>query len=251
LSDDSNNENFCSKEDQYSEKAIHETIIAEEKDNNIVKKFVGIPCKPYIIKLIEMSEASKIELTTIYSDYLNNKTKLRTAQKQVFLVEYNFEQLLPEYEEPKSNVLSQVQIQYYMSGITAGIRDAIDLHKRKLDIQEIYDAKNKQTESNKNIAAKNTAHTVTPSIQTEEVTTQIPDVIMELIKGSGMVEAERDVKGRFHPKGNWKDNTIIEWIVDNSPCEKELSASIYCQYIYTKCQQTTLEKYISSARKKY
>jgi hypothetical protein len=63
-----------------------------------------------------------------------------------------------------------------------------------------------------------------------------------------MVEAERDPKGRFHPKGTFKDTAIIGWIVDNSGYEKELSADIYAQYIYTRCAQSTLEKYISTAR---
>ncbi|GHV26213.1 hypothetical protein AGMMS4952_05780 [Spirochaetia bacterium] len=250
--DDASDEEFCSGEVHYSEKAIRETIIAEEANNNIAQKMFGIRCKPFIIKLIAMNESSKTELATTYRDYLNNNTKLRTAQKHVSLVEYNFEQLLREYKEPESKELSQTQIKHYISHITAGIKDAIDFHKGKLEMQEYYDAKGNSGKTtiksaNSNAAASDSA--IPSGKETEEITPEMPCVIQDLLQNSGLLETKRDATGRFKPHNGINDKALIHWIYDNSSFCDELTANVYAEYIYTVVKQATLEDYMRLSRR--
>jgi hypothetical protein len=248
MSDNSGDENYWAKEAQFLEEKTHEEIVAGKDIKAGWNKFLEEKAKPFRTHLIELSETARSDLEIIYKDYLTNKIDLETAQKKVLLIEHDFELLLRGYIEPEPDTIFQIQGKQFIDAIIDGTREKIDFHKRKLHIDESAGYKVIAVESNNGSDAI-VAEQATPSIvKTEEIPTEIPAVIVDLIKKSGMVEAERDLKGRFHLIGTYKDTDTIGWIVEYSKYEKNLSAVIYSQYIYTKCQQSTLEKYISNAR---
>jgi hypothetical protein len=247
MSDDNmGEENPLTDEVQPTEEETSEKVIVEKAENETWKYFFGIKRKPFKTRFIEMNETAKPELEKIYKSYLDNSFTLSSAQNKVLRIEYDFEVLVREYKQTEPEPSVDMQDKQFTNDIIDRIRENIDFHKRKLHMHE--NGKAPAAKGKKDSDTTPGDQDGSSIVKTEEIPIETPAVIVDLIKKSGMVEAERDVKGRFHPKGTYKDTDIIGWIVEYSKHEKNLTAAIYSQYIYTKVQQSTLEKYISTAR---
>ncbi|WP_010255604.1 hypothetical protein [Treponema primitia] len=252
MSDDSDNKNYWAAEVRILKKEklknFFRNIFAKPQIKNKWNEHAQKNNKIFKTHLIEMSETSKVDLEAIYRDYLTGTIDLASAQKKVLLIEYDFVILLRDYIEIEPVNEFQIEDKRFTDALITGTRDTIDFHKHKLHIDESAECKVIAPESTKDSETKFAGQAALSNVKTEKIPTEIPAVIMDLIKNSGMVEAERDIKGRFHPKGTYKDTAIIGWIIDHSKNQKNLTATLYAQYIYTRISQGTLEKYISTAR---
>jgi hypothetical protein len=178
---------------------------------------------------------SRNSLDMLYKEYLNKKIDLETAQNKFQLVEYEYEKLINEIEyagEEGLLITHSAMIEIFLKDV-AFYRDKLQLDIKDKDVDQHPEA------------------TATPSgKKTEEIPVGLPCIIQDLIENSGLLETKRDATGRFKPNRGINDIVITQWIYDYSGYKNELTADVYAQYIYTTVKISTLEKYMTNARRK-
>lgn len=178
---------------------------------------------------------SRNSLDMLYKEYLNKEIDLETAQNKFQLVEYEYEKLINEIEyagEEGLLITHSAMIEIFLKDV-AFYRDKLQLDIKDKDVDQHPEA------------------TATPSgKKTEEIPVGLPCIIQDLIENSGLLETKRDATGRFKPNRGINDIVITQWIYDYSGYKNELTADVYAQYIYTTVKISTLEKYMTNARRK-
>ncbi|AEF85678.1 hypothetical protein TREPR_2259 [Treponema primitia ZAS-2] len=174
---------------------------------------------------------SRDSLDKLYKEYLNKEIDLEAAQKKFQLVEYEYEKLINEIEYASEEGL----LITHCAMIEIILKDFV-FYRNKLQL----DMKRKDS--------KTTAAPLDKEV--EEIKPEIPCVIQDLIQNSSLVETKPDTIGRFKPNHGVNDIAITQWIYDYSGYKNELTADVYAQYIYTTVKLSTIEKYMSDARRK-
>lgn len=234
--DDEEKAKFLEKEDMALKANIEELKMAQFKH--------------FTHKIESFYDDARAKLESLYQQYLNKDIDFETAKKQVLLIEFEYERLKREITESDTGEGVLITRQYLFSELEREIA----FYKEKLQADTwAGQEKPEVIPDNGGIGGSGdqAADQSAPlSERTEEITPEIPDLIQDLVKNSGLVETKRDATGRFKPNQGMKDSAIIEWIVDYSGYQKELTAEIYSKYIYTTNKQKTIEDYMSRARRK-
>jgi hypothetical protein len=218
--------------------------------NARIEELKTVQYKHFAYKVESFFDEAREMLDSLYQQYLNRDIGFEAAKKQVVLVEYEYEKLKLEIAESDMGEGVLITRIYLFDTL----EKEIAFYKEKLRT-DIWAGQEEPAEKTGNEGAENTdnntaAQSAPPAGKIEEIIPEIPDVIQDLVKNSGLVETRRDATGRFKPNQGLKDSAIIGWIVDCSGYQSELTAEVYSKYIYTTNKQKTIEDYIGRARKK-
>jgi hypothetical protein len=74
-----------------------------------------------------------------------------------------------------------------------------------------------------------------------------PPVINSMIEAK-ILESVKDRDGKYPLNKGYTDRKAIAWIFNNSAYDDEITPQMYYDYVFTKCKQSTIERYFSDAK---